>query len=298
MLALGLLVVAILLARLLAVARRRLAPAPAAILAALLVAVLVGALLLAPDAFQLRKFLGACAMPPGLIWLALIALTWWLAERRQRGPALAAAALTLFYTAAGSVWLGAALAGWLQRPYPPVDLARLEPFDAVLVLGGGVDTTPAGEGALSLSGERVAMGARLVHAGKAALLFASGPSLRLEDGSVTTYPALTRRIWRDLGVAEERIAELVGPRTTAEEIAAFAPLARQRGFRRVAIVTSAWHLRRAMGLCHRAGLAATPIPAGYVTQREPDPRWLVPQHAGFTAVQIACWELLGQALGL
>ncbi|MCU0792951.1 MAG: YdcF family protein [Opitutaceae bacterium] len=69
----------------------------------------------------------------------------------------------------------------------------------------------------------------------------------------------------ELGFPRERIVEVDTPRDTAEEVAALALLA---GADRVALVTSAWHLPRAMRLAEGAGLNALPCPADYLGGRD------------------------------
>jgi uncharacterized SAM-binding protein YcdF (DUF218 family) len=57
-------------------------------------------------------------------------------------------------------------------------------------------------------------------------------------------------------------------------------------------------MRRAMGLCRRHGIEATPLPANFTAQRfQAKSRYLVPQADGFDKVHAACWEILGAAVG-
>ena len=250
-----------------------------------------------PGDYELRKFVGACLMPAGLVWLGLILFSRVLAQRIARPFAGAAFALWLLYTLAGNAWFGGAVLAWLQRGYVALDPFGQGQFDAVLVLGGGVDVRDDGRPMLTAAGDRAVLAVRLFRAGKTPLLVTSGPYLPLPGGGATSTAAATAAIWRQLGVPEESIVLLEGPRTTTDEVLALKTAAAERGWRRVGLLSSAWHLRRAMGLCRRFGVAVTPLPSDAVRLPQVRLRWLVPQDIGFFQVQAACWELLGALAG-
>jgi uncharacterized SAM-binding protein YcdF (DUF218 family) len=260
-------------------------------------ALLVLAVALLPGDYELRKFVGACLMPAGLVWLGLLAFARVLAQRVGRPFAGAALGLWLLYTVAGNAWFGSAVLARLQRGYSALDPFDQGQFDAVLVLGGGADVGGDGRPMLTVVGDRVVLAVRLFRAGKTSLLVTSGPYLPLPGGGATSTAAATAAIWRQLGVPEESIVLLEGPRTTTDEVLALKTAAAERGWRRVGLLSSAWHLRRAMGLCRRFGVAVTPLPSDAVRLPQVRLRWLVPQDIGFFQVQAACWELLGALAG-
>jgi uncharacterized SAM-binding protein YcdF (DUF218 family) len=261
------------------------------------VAVLLAlAVLLSPGAFELRKFVGACLMPAGLVWLGLLALARVLARRAERWLAGAALGLWLLLTVAGNVWLGSAALHWLQRGYT-LDPFEQGPFDAVVVLGGGVDVSDDGAPTLTAAGDRVVLAARLYHSGRTRVLAATGPFVRLAGATVTSTAAATATIWRQLDIPADSIVALEGPRATTDEVLAIKEAVAAHGWRRVGLLTSAWHLRRAMGLCRRFGVEAAPLPADPVSKPRAKLRWVVPQEVGFQRVQDACWEILGALAG-
>ena len=110
--------------------------------------------------------------------------------------------------------------------------------------------------------DRVWHGARLYHAGKAPRIICSGGKVK-----ESTIPLLV-----DLGVPEDRIAILDQAQNTEEE-------SRMLGLmdlKRVLLVTSAWHMRRAEMLfrknCH---FDVIPAAADYevVTRSESERKW-------------------------
>ena len=247
---------------------------------------------------ELQKTLAQLIMPSGLLWLLLLALTLLLARRRQWLPAALALAGWGLFGIAGNHYVGAALLAGLERTVPAVDLAKVEPFDAVFVLGGGTEIDPAGRPILGTSGDRVFTAARLWHQGKAGCLVASGVAWDA-PGGLRDGGQETRALWLALGIPDRAMLVVKEPcRITREEIAAYRKLQDSHHWQRIALVSSAWHLPRALRLAAKAGLAVTPVgsdwrgrPQAFQLQR------LVPTGEGLENTRYACWERLGAWVG-
>lgn len=260
------------------------------------VAVVALVALVATDLY-LQKVVSHLLLPVGLLWSALIVLTAMaLVARRWRDGAVLGGLLLLF-TLSGNVWFGTWLVGRLEREVLPAKrVADLPLFDAVFVLGGGSDLQPDGSPQLgSVAGDRIAYAARLYLAGKANTLVASGLGLPGDDRNLA---AETHALWRGFGVDDRAIIVVAKGLITRDEIALYLDLARRHGWRRIGLVSSAWHLPRALALCRAVGLEVTPLPCNALSR--PFPAWflyLVPQDRGFSRVQIGMWELIGRAVG-
>ncbi len=258
------------------------------VLAGLLVA---GTLLTGPE-LGARKLVGTLIMPVGLLWLALIAAMarqLWL-ERDVRWLAAAFLAFTL----AGNTWVGGAMLRWLEAPYR---VMQSEPLEVVLVLGGGTIPGPGGVG-LSAAGDRVITAVRQYRLGRSPKLVTIGTSVAgLQQEGPRDLAEETSTIWRALGVPESAIIKAQGARTTGEELKVFAKMVRERGWTRIGILTSAWHLRRAMAHARAEGLECTPVPGDF--RGFPavyGVLGLVPSGNGFYKVRLAAWELVGWLL--
>lgn len=248
--------------------------------------------------FSLQKTLGLLAMPAGILWLLLLAagLRCWRAGRKPFGTFLLATAL--LYACAGNVYVGGALLTRLEATVPRADSFPGPPFDAVFVLGGGSQENLLGHPQLDSEGDRLCMAARMWHRGEARLLVASGMNRTglhgLRDGGEES-----RIIWRDLGVPDSAILVVKDPCwITRDEIAAYRRLQETFGWKRMALVSSASHLPRALNLAKKAGLPVTPVGANWRGRSLPfQLQYLVPQGEGFLDVQRACWEFLGRMVG-
>lgn len=120
-------------------------------------------------------------------------------------------------------------------------------YDAVVLLGGVVDeevTAASGQPSYNDNVERVIMTHRLLRDGKARVVIVSGGTENALYASTSESAMLARQL-EDWGLAKERIV-LEDRASNTHENALFAQkIARARGFERVLIVTSAYHLVRA-----------------------------------------------------
>jgi uncharacterized SAM-binding protein YcdF (DUF218 family) len=157
----------------------------------------------------------------------------------------AAGALSLLWLAVAFTPLCAWLAGGLVRRDRP------EPADAVLVLASGVQ----------LDGEPTAAAlARLVH-GLELMRAGHAPCLVVSQirGAAPSAP-YSRALMARLGIEGELV--VVGPITrTRDEALAVSALARQRGWKRVLVVTSPVHSRRSCEALEREGVSVLSSPS-------------------------------------
>ena len=217
--------------------------------AAALVAAGVGLVLLWPGRFYVEKSLTRLALPTGLIWLGAWTLAAALLARKKWWEGAAAGVLAAAITVAGNPVVANRLAGRLQRDHARDPLAAGE-FDAVCVLGGGVSLDEHDRPVANAFGQRAVLGAELFHAGRTPTLLAAGTA---PPTSACPGPGrATRDLWANLAVPRDRVRLLSGT-TTKEEIASLADAVKAGRWRRVGLVSSAWHLPRAVRLAEAAG---------------------------------------------
>lgn len=256
----------------------------------------------------LEKAVTALVLPCGLCWLALAGCGAIAAVRRQRLLAWLLAGIWLVYTLAGNGLIGHRLLVALEQPYYRLAPLDAEPHDQLVVLGGTVGYLENGEAQVSSGGDRVLLAARLYHRGKTRRLIAAGALMTPAGYDQAGAAKATAEIWQDLGVPAAAITPLAG-RNTREEIRSLkALLEREKAAGpdpaapRVGLVTSAWHMQRALRLARQEGLDLVPVPADFATSRQP-PTWeqvlvgLIPSGNGFQQTDRAVKERLAGMVG-
>ena len=217
-----------------------------------------------PMPLLLDKVIGAWLSPLGIalaLALAGFAAVFW--HRRRTALALIGFAVAWVW-----VWsmpaVSSATARWLTAPYPPQRVETLPVADAIVVLGGGVTPTRAGFPYPNLGGasDRIWHAARLYHAGRAPVIVASAGSVWGEDvwgePDRQTGAEAMRTVLVAWGVPHSAIIVEQNSRSTRENAVETARLAARRGFERLLLVTSVWHMRRAEAVFRRVGLPVVP----------------------------------------
>lgn len=140
----------------------------------------------------------------------------------------------------------------LENTYPPETVENVPNADVICVLGGGMgmDTNVLVYADMGLCADRVWQGARLYRAGKAPLIALTGPKVRS-----STAPLLI-----DFGVPESAFVYFEDGLNTEDE----ARMISDAGYKKVVLVTSAWHMRRARLLFERRGIEVVPSACDYM----------------------------------
>lgn len=222
----------------------------------------------------------ALAMPSGLLWILLLALTiqLWMQKKQnyagQPGRITAAACFVLF-TIAGNGFIANRLAAALEADYLAIDPMKEAPMDVVIVLGGGGGLGANGRQQGNSSGDRLILAAQLYHQKIAEKFICTGQRIESMNATGVDPAESSRDILLKLGVPDSAI-ELAGGRNTSEEMQGLSERF-QNSKSRIGLLTSAWHLPRAMRLANRNGLQPLPLPADFHT---------APGVGGFTTGQI------------
>jgi uncharacterized SAM-binding protein YcdF (DUF218 family) len=247
--------------------------------------------------FLLSKLVSQLLAPLALFFFAALGVALFGCRGRARRVLLAL--LALLWLSSADIVVDPLLAAW-ESAHPPLALADVPAADAVVVLGGMTEGRPAhalpDRVEFESSVDRVLEGARLVRAGKAPRLVLSGGSSDPFGRTPPESPQLAA--WLSaMGLVEpERIVIEAGSRSTHENAQRTAALARDGGWRRVILVTSALHMRRAAAAFGRTGLEVVPYPVDYVSQRPGvGPGDLLPAENALLHVRRLWREVLGIA---
>lgn len=243
--------------------------------------------------FHVSKLVWFVLQPSSLIAILLIAglaLSLW---RRRQGlwlTALGAAA----YLIAGFSPLGHWLLIPLEERFARSELS--EPLDGIIVLGGSIDTVVSrarGVTALNEAAERLSEAAALARQFPEIRLVFTGGSADLLYAGMTEADA-AKAVFARLGVAPERVLLETQARNTAENAAFTRKLVVPRPGERWLLVTSAFHMPRAVGSFRAVGFDVIPWPVDYRTRGAADVWRLFPRASeGLRRVDLAAKEWAG-----
>ena len=213
------------------------------------------------------KFGASWVLPPGIFIVALFALAWYAWKRRgeKRLAALLFALTFVFYLLCTS-FVAERTLGWLEQAYlPPAEPKG----DVIIMLGGGAmpDSPDVdGVGALCASpANRLLTAVRLQRKLGVPILLSGGQVY--EDTGAEAK--IARRILIDLGVPESKILVETRSINTTQNARYSAEILRAQGLTQPILVTSAFHMKRAVLNFKKQGIDVVPYPADYQVTHHP-----------------------------
>lgn len=242
--------------------------------------------------FTLKKIITPFFLPPGIFVVLLCVSGIWLVRRKcgKAGLLNLMLALLLWLCSSGPVANGL-MAGLERGQEIPASLTG----DVIILLGGGIHENVAdltGRGA-----PRDDALARLVTAARAQKrlgvpVIVSGGAWS-EGG--TPEATILRRFLVDLGVPEKKIVVEARSRDTAENALYSKEICVLRGFGHPLLVTSAYHMPRALYAFRTQAMPVHPLPASFKASRNGKYGWMdcLPSSGALNLVSTALHEYVG-----
>ena len=231
--------------------------------------------------FILSKVLGFFAVPSNLVIMVGLFGALLLRTRFARAGLQMAIGSLLLLGVLGFTPLGNALMFSLEDRFPQWDASRGGP-DGIVVLGGAISpfiSTERGVVALNESAERMTAAVALARRYPTArIVFSGGDPNLIVAGGVEADFAI--QLFEDLGLARERITLESNSRNTIENAIFTRDLVAPKPSERWLLVTSAYHMPRAVGVFRRAGFAVEPYPVDWRTAGPVDAMRPVAQFGG------------------
>jgi uncharacterized SAM-binding protein YcdF (DUF218 family) len=214
--------------------------------------------------FVLSKLFWMAAQPLSLVFLLGLLALLLIRFRRIAAGLLSAALLLLFvtlYTTTGSYLLQTLEA---RFPRPAEDTADVA---CMIVLGGAFETevtTARGGIELNQSADRFVEALRLALLHPQAKILVSGGDGSL-SGAYEGDAAASLRFFQAFGLSPDRLVTETTSRNTDENAQNSRQLLADNGLSDCLLITSAFHMPRAVGLFRKADLLVTPWPTDFRT---------------------------------
>ena len=210
----------------------------------------------------LLKFGASWVLPPGLFILCMAGLAvylWKKRRERRAGGVLMLLSCVLYLLSTGAV--ADRLMGDLEGVY---EVPEAPEGDVIIMLGGGAiagvrDVDGVGMLAQSPSARLLTV-VRLYRIHHLPILL-SGGQVFSDTGSEAE---IARRVLRSLGVPDEMIYTETQSRTTGQNAQYTTQILRREGFVHPILVTSAFHLPRAVLNFEKQGITVTPYPTDFL----------------------------------
>ncbi len=244
--------------------------------------------------FVLSKTVAVLLLPSniligiGIVGLALLATRW-----SRAGARLMAASIVLL-ALAGFLPFGAVLLHALESRFPPWDPARGVP-DGIIVLGGAVDPTLSriyGTTQVIESAERVTVIAKLARDyPKARIVYSGGSGSLYADAERESH--YVDQLLETFGVPRGRVILEDRSNNTYQNAVYTKELVKPKPGERWLVVTSGWHMPRAVGCFRRVGFPVDAYPVDWRTQ--PDLRLSISRRfsGGLYWLDMAMHEWMG-----
>ncbi len=232
-------------------------------------------------------------LPPGIFIVLLLGLVLWIWKKNRR-PALVLLGVTLLLYLSMTNLVSDTLIGSLEHKYAQPDIATVR-GDVIVVLGGGATSgTPDLDGEGNLLGSaanRLLTAMRLYRQTGLPILF-SGGQVYADSGNEAD---IAKRQLLSLGVPEQDILIDNQSLNTKQNAVNTAEIMQANGLSRPVLVTSGFHMWRAMLQFEHAGLTPLAYPTDYIASR-PMALYLskfVPSPGAVSTTGLALKEYLG-----
>ena len=217
--------------------------------------------------FFLSKTVGVMLQPSNfLVGVGIVGLILLLSRFASLGRKLVGGSM-LSLAICGFSPIGNLLLYPLESRFPPWDDARGVP-DGIIVLGGAIEpnlSAAHGTPVFGPSVDRIIAAAGLARRYPNSRIVFSGGNAGLDPGNPAREADFSQSVFEDFGFSKDRLIIERRSRNTEENAEFSKALVSPKGGERWLLVTSAYHMPRAIGIFRKAGFAVEPYPVDWRT---------------------------------
>ena len=243
--------------------------------------------------FILKKILAPFLMLPGIFIGLLICSGVWFSLRKQWKAGLLNCSIGIFMWALSLSPVSDMMVRGLESDFK---IPKNPHGDVIILLGGGVsDKAPDLTGVGAPSGdmlERTVTAVRIQKRLNVPIIVTGGVVFK---GKAAEAP-IVKRFLVDLGVPSERVIIEDKARDTIENAKYSKEICEKDGYKNPILVTSAYHMKRAVLSFKKVDMDVLPFPAGFRTWENKKYGWESYLPGGFEDVNTAIHEYLGLLL--
>lgn len=210
--------------------------------------------------FILSKVLLFLIFPIYWIFVLLLIAAFTKRKKLRLWTSVSAVVLLLIFS---NTWL----CNWFAHKweYPAVQLPDSAHYSCAIILGGFSSQTSATDGRFNAASDRFLQGLRLQKTGKVSHILVSGGNGTLDPRQYSEGVWAKNQLLQ-FGVPDSAILVEAKSRNTLENARFSAELLKQSGLKPpYMLVTSGFHMRRALMIFKRAGVEVTPYPCNFNT---------------------------------
>ena len=243
--------------------------------------------------FVIKKIVSSFLLPPGIFILLLAGAGAILLVRKKKIGGIFSLAMAALIWATATAPVADQLMAPLEAPYAQF---KNPTGDVIVLLGGGIaEGVPDFSGKGAPSGDmlsRIVTTVRLQRRLQVPIIVSGGKVYQ----NISSEAGIVKRLLMDLGVDAHNIILEERSQDTFDNARYSGEICRQRGFKQPIVLTSAYHLGRAVKLFQKAGLNVTAFPANFRTAATRRYGWqdLLPSTGSLDMTSDALHEYLGQ----
>ena len=244
--------------------------------------------------FIFKQILTPFLLPPGLFISILIIAGVWSLHKKNWKSCFVALIFGGFMWALSIAPVSDAMIRGLESEY---NIPKNVKGDVIILLGHGVlDKAPdlTGQGAPSDTYlTRIVTAVRLQKRLDIPVIVSGAEGLEDNGEEKAVKDHIVKRFLVDLGVPAKKIIVEDNSRDTFENVNFSKEICDRSGFKAPVLVTSAYHLKRAVMTFDKVGLKVLPFPAGFESWEEKEYKWQSYLPGDFSTASIAVKEYLG-----
>jgi len=229
--------------------------------------------------FFLKKFITSLILPPGILIVIFLLIS--MLEKKRKFIRFLALFSALFVYLISIEPVKDMLLFPLEKSYSVSEKLNA---DAIVILGGGVYSS----GSFTEDTSNRLITGYMVYKKTKLPVIVSGGAL---EGKISDAGAMAEML-KELGVEHSKIIEENKSKDTSQNASYVAEICKEKSFKKVILVTSAYHMKRAVKIFKQRGLEVLPYPADFKRSNHYNVYSFLPKFSNFALSSKAIREYI------